>query len=67
MSKDHSQAFRKPAFKLDRLDPFVGSDKIYADPQEWDIRFYTSLKFWRRDDSNMWYFGRFLRYWGWRL
>jgi hypothetical protein len=49
------------------LDPFIGSDKIYADPQVWGDRFYTSLKFWRRNDSNMWDFGEFLHYWGWRL
>ena len=49
------------------LDLFVGSDKTYADPQEGGNRFYTSLKPWRRDDSDMWDFARFLAYWGWRL
>jgi hypothetical protein len=49
------------------LDLFVGSDKIYADPQIWDNRFYTSLKPWRRQESDMWDFVRFLTYWGWRL
>jgi hypothetical protein len=49
------------------LDPFVGTDKDYADTAQTGTPFYTSLKPWRREDSNMWYFGRFLHYWGWRL
>lgn len=52
---------------LPSLDLFVGADKIYADPEVSGNPFYTSLKPWRRDDSNMWFFDRFLRYWGWRL
>ncbi len=49
------------------LDLFVGSDKIYADPHIWNNRFYTSLKPWRRQESDMWDFPGFLKYWGWRL
>ena len=49
------------------LDLFVGSDKMYADPTVSGNHFYTSLKPWRRTDSDMWDFARFLRYWGWRL
>jgi hypothetical protein len=49
------------------LDLFVGSDKDYADTALTDNPFYTSLKPWRREDSNMWHFARFLHYWGWRL
>jgi hypothetical protein len=49
------------------LDLFVGSDKAYADTAQTDNPFYTSLKPWRRQDSNMWKFARFLHYWGWRL
>ncbi|MBU2488429.1 MAG: hypothetical protein KKA60_03465 [Proteobacteria bacterium] len=49
------------------LDLFVGTDKRYADPKETGNPFYTSLKPWRREDSDMWDFARFLRYWGWRL
>jgi hypothetical protein len=49
------------------LDLFVGTDKAYADPAQTANPFYTSLKPWRREDSNMWYFARFLHYWGWRL
>lgn len=49
------------------LDLFVGSDKIYGDPHIWNNRFYTSLKPWRREESDMWDFPGFLEYWGWRL
>lgn len=49
------------------LDLFVGTDKAYADSTETGNRFYTSLKPWRRKDSDMWDFARFLSYWGWRL
>jgi hypothetical protein len=49
------------------LDFFVGTDKVYGDPAIWDNPFYTSLKPWRRRDSDMWHFADFLHYWGWRL
>lgn len=49
------------------LDFFVGTDKAYADPAETDNPFYTSLKPWNRDASNMWHFGEFLTFWGWDL
>ena len=49
------------------LDFFVGTDKAYADPAETDNPFYTSLKPWNRDKSNMWHFGEFLAFWGWGL
>lgn len=49
------------------LDPFVGTDKAYADSDLTGSTFYTSLKPWRREDSDMWHFARFLHYWGWRL
>lgn len=49
------------------LDFFVGTDKIYADSTETGNPFYTSLKPWRRNDSDMWNFAGFLNYWGWRL
>lgn len=47
------------------MDLFVGSDKAYEAGS--GAPFYTSLKFWRRNDSDMRDFSRFLRYWGWRL
>jgi hypothetical protein len=49
------------------LDLFVGTDKIYGDPAITGNKFYTSLKPWNRDSSNMWDFKRFLEFWGWKL
>ena len=49
------------------LDFFVGTDKVYADPQEYNNPFYTSLKPWNRNASDMWDFGKFLEFWGWQL
>jgi hypothetical protein len=49
------------------LDFFVGTDKVYADPQEYGNPFYTSLKPWNRNASNMWDFAAFLEFWGWQL
>jgi len=47
------------------LDAFVGSDKIYGDPQVTGNPFYTSLKPWNRTQSEMWDSGRFLDFQGW--
>ncbi len=49
------------------LDFFIGTDKAYADTADTENPFYTSLKPWRRQDSNMWKFEQFLAFWGWRL
>jgi len=49
------------------LDLFVGTDKVYADTQITENPFYTSLKPWNRNSSDMWNFNRFLKFWGWRL
>ena len=49
------------------MDSSVGRPKRYADSRESGKVFYTSLKFWRREDSDMWRFPEFLRFWGWRL
>lgn len=69
--KGHVKGSVKPLetlfMSLISLDLFVGTDKAYADSAQTGNRFYTSLKPWRRDDSDMWDFARFLRYWGWRL
>ena len=69
--KGHVKGSVKPwetlLMSLISLDLFVGSDKAYADTARTDNPFYTSLKPWRRQDSNMWDFARFLHYWGWRL
>lgn len=49
------------------MDPFIGEDKALGPPDETGTKFYTSLKFWARDSSNIWFFPRFLKYWGWDL
>ncbi|MFN2365157.1 MAG: hypothetical protein ABR523_01690 [Desulfurivibrionaceae bacterium] len=49
------------------FDPHVGVDKALGPPDETGATMYTSLKFWNRDKSNIWYFRRFLDYWGWDL
>ena len=69
--KGHVKGSVKPLetlfMSLISLDLFVGTDKAYADSAETGNPFYTSLKPWRRNDSDMWYFANFLTYWGWRL
>ena len=69
--KGHVKGAVKPwetlFMSLISLDLFVGTDKAYADTAVTGNPFYTSLKPWRREDSNMWDFARFLHYWGWRL
>ena len=69
--KGHVKGSVKPwetlFMSLISLDLFVGTDKAYADTAVTGNPFYTSLKPWRREDSNMWDFARFLDYWGWRL
>ena len=66
--KGHVKGSVKPweslLLSLVSMDLFVGADKAYADSGN---PFYTSLKPWRREDSNMWDFPRFLQYWGWQL
>jgi len=49
------------------MDWRVGRDKRYAPPERMATRFYTSLKFWRREESDLWDFGRCLEYYGWNL
>lgn len=49
------------------FDWYIGEDKAYGNSEETGAMFYTSLKFWRRKESDMWLFGDFLKYWGWRL
>ena len=69
--KGHVKGSVKPLetlfMSLISMDLFVGTDKAYADSAQTGNRFYTSLKPWRREDSDMWNFARFLKYWGWRL
>lgn len=49
------------------LDPLVGVDKALGDPNETGAVFYTSLKPWYRQSSNLWNFAEFLTFWGWNL
>lgn len=49
------------------MDPFIGEDKALGSPEETGTTIYTSLKFWDRRESNIWFFPRFLKYWGWDL
>lgn len=71
MLRGHVKGSVKPLetllMSLISLDLFVGTDKAYSDTARNGNPFYTSLKPWRRKDSNMWNFARFLWYWGWRL
>jgi hypothetical protein len=48
-------------------DFFVGADKVYGNNEEYDNPFYTSLKPWNREASDMSDFAKFLKFWGWRL
>ena len=48
-------------------DLLVGSDKAYGPAEKTGTVFYTSLTPWRRHDSDMWPFPRFLAFWGWKL
>ena len=49
------------------MDPFIGEDKALGPPDKTGTKLYTSLKFWARNSSNIWFFPRFLKYWGWDL
>lgn len=49
------------------MDWNIGVDKAYGDRRETGTVFYTSIKFWRRNDSDMWNFADFLNYWGWKF
>jgi hypothetical protein len=48
-------------------DLFVGTDKVYGEREIIKNPFYTSLKPWNRNSSDMWNFAHFLKFWGWRL
>lgn len=49
------------------LDLHVGEDKAYSVLDDSGIPFYTSLKFWARNASDMKDFPQFLSYWGWQF
>ena len=45
----------------------IGEDKVFGRNKEDGIQFYTSLKPWARDASDMRDFPTFLHHWGWML
>lgn len=49
------------------FDLHVGQDKAYSVHDGSDTVFYTSLKFWARQSSDLKDFPGFLAYWGWKL
>lgn len=49
------------------FDLYVGEDKAFGAADTSEISFYTSLKFWDREESDLKNFPRFLSYWGWKL
>lgn len=49
------------------FDWYVGEDKAYGPAEKTGTAFYTTLSPWRREESDMWNFERFLRYWRWKL
>ncbi|MDK9706526.1 MAG: hypothetical protein OEL83_05705 [Desulforhopalus sp.] len=49
------------------FDLYVGEDKAFSSHDTSDTVFYTSLKFWARQASNLKDFPKFLEYWGWNL
>jgi hypothetical protein len=69
--KDYVKGSHKPWEKLFIswwvLDWRVGEDKIFRPDRLTDTIFYTSMKFWDRNESDMEDFVTFLRFWGWGL
>ena len=49
------------------LDWRIGEDKLLGEDSSEGTVFYTSLKFWDRESSDMRDFPKFLAYWGWGL
>jgi len=49
------------------FDSRIGEDKVFGTDKNDGIPFYTSIKAWARDSSDMRDFNGFLTYWGWKL
>jgi len=49
------------------FDLRVGEDKKYSPMKKTGPIFYTSIKYWDRENSDMRNFPRFLKHWGWNL
>lgn len=65
--KNNSKPLERLLISWWAFDWHVGEDKAYGKSDTSTTRFYTSLKFWQRDNSDMKNFPRFLSYWGWNL
>lgn len=64
----HSQkTFEKLLMSWWAFDPLVGEDKKLGKTRTDPPIFYTSLKIWARDKSDMRDFPTFLNYWGWKF
>lgn len=49
------------------FDSRIGEDKVFGKDKSDGINFYTSIKPWARDQSDLRDFNAFLRYWNWSL
>lgn len=49
------------------MDWRIGEDKDLGPKEKTGTTFYTTLKFWEREKSDLWNFADFLGYWGWKL
>lgn len=49
------------------FDSRIGEDKVFGKDKNDGINFYTSIKPWAREKSDLRDFGAFLRYWNWEL
>lgn len=49
------------------LDPYIGRDKAMGDHAKTGTRFYTSIRFWLREETDLWHFADWLAFHGWRL
>ena len=65
--KGSHKPFEKIFMSWWAMDLYIGEDKDYGPKEETGTIFYTSLKFWDRDKSDMWNFNDFLSYWGWKF
>ena len=69
--KGHVKGAIKPwetlLLSLLSMDLFVGMDKEYGNTMESGNPFYTSLKPWNRQASDMNNFAEFLKFYGWKL
>lgn len=65
--KNNSKPLERLLISWWAFDWHVGEDKAYNKSDSSSTPFYTSLKFWQRNNSDMNNFPKFLSYWGWKL